>query len=95
MIPFTYLSIHCQHIFLSTYVFDAHCSKSVWVGIDTISGDGLSAEGAIGLPDFDHKNLAEWLYKRNATTNNTNATLPLNTEYVSLLRKCEWFFPSQ
>ena len=54
-----------------------------------ITGDGLSAEGAIGLPDFDHKNLAEWLYKRNASTTNTNATLPLNTEYVSLLRKCE------
>ena len=76
----------CQHIDLMPI------TNVGWVGINTISGDGLSAEGAIGLPDFDHKNLAEWLYKRNATTNNTNATLPLNTEYVSLLRKCEWFF---
>jgi len=64
-------------------------TEAIETGKIRISSDGLSAEGAIGLPDFDHKNLAEWLYKRNATTNNTNATLPLNTEYVSLLRKCE------
>ena len=48
-----------------------------------ILGDGNASGGSIGLPDFDHKNLTDWLHKRNAT----NA--PLNTDYVSLLRKCE------
>ena len=48
-----------------------------------ILGDGNASGGSIGLPDFDHKNLSDWLHKRNAT----NA--PLNTDYVSLLRKCE------
>ena len=34
-----------------------------------------------GLPDFNHKNPADWLLRRSGGAN--------NTEYISLLRKCE------
>jgi len=56
-------------------------SEAIESGKIRISSD--ASGGSIGLPDFDHKNLTDWLHKRNA------AAAPLNTEYVSLLRKCE------
>jgi len=58
-------------------------SEAIESGKIRIGRDGNASGGSIGLPDFDHKNLSDWLHKRNAT----NA--PLNTDYVSLLRKCE------
>jgi len=58
-------------------------SEAIESGKIRIGSDGNASGGSIGLPDFDHKNLTDWLHKRNAT----NA--PLNTDYVSLLRKCE------
>jgi hypothetical protein len=58
-------------------------SEAIESGKIRIGTDGNASGGSIGLPNFDHKNLTDWLHKRNAT----NA--PLNTDYVSLLRKCE------
>lgn len=57
-------------------------SEVIESGKIRISGEVTGAMGPQqpreGLPDFNHKNPAEWLHKRAG-----------NTEYISLLRKCE------
>jgi len=60
-------------------------SEAIESGKVRIGSDGNASGGSIGLPDFDHKNLTDWLHKRNANSN----TPMYNAEYVSLLRKCE------
>jgi len=41
---------------------------------------GEPVEDATGLPDFNHKNPADWCLRRSGSE---------NAEYISLLRKCE------
>jgi len=52
-------------------------SEAIESGKIRFSADGEPMMVA-GLPDFNHKNPADWLHKRAA-----------NTDYISLLRKCE------
>lgn len=52
-------------------------SEAIETGKIRITAD-VHVDGA-GLPEFNHKNPAEWLHKRAGN----------NDEYISLLRKCE------
>jgi len=58
-------------------------SEAIESGKIRFSGDvnqtALNGNGS--LPDFNHKNPADWLLRRSGGTN--------NAEYISLLRKCE------
>ncbi len=54
-------------------------SEAIETGKIRFSGDVQNGVNAGDLPDFNHKNPADWLHKRAGN----------NTEYISLLRKCE------
>jgi len=57
-------------------------SEAIESGKIRFSGDGdQPLNDTNGLPEFNHKNPADWLLRRSGAAG--------NTEYISLLRKCE------